>query len=154
MFSSRSTLASVSQASLASVSQDRLASVSPDSLDRVWPSRRIMMNTDSPYRSLNTALLSSSSYYLKVAASRWIPLVLLWSSQVLYQASEAVSPKGGRINLITKSFYETAESKPKHEENFFGGFSSKTKNALFRRSKIVVLKTQISNLFFCVCFFM
>ena len=36
------------------------------------------------------------------------------------------------------------EPKPKHEEILFlKGFSSKTKNALFRGSKIVVFKTQI-----------
>ena len=45
-----------------------------------------------------------------------------------------------------------AESKPKHEEkNLFGRFSSKTKNFLFQGSKIVVFKTQILNLYFCVC---
>ena len=105
MFSSRSALASVSQVSLASVSLD--------SLDRVWPSRRSLMNIGSPYRSLNTALI----------------------------AFESVSPKGGRIsltipspamklpspissvwghiyrrrlycfNLITKSYYEAANYK-------------------------------------------
>ena len=34
----------------------------------------------------------------------------------------------------------------------FLSFSLKTKNVLFWGSKIVVFKTQISNLFFCVCF--
>ena len=34
---------------------------------------------------------------------------------------------------------------------FFGGFSSKTKNALFRGSKMVLFTSQISNLYFCVC---
>ena len=45
-----------------------------------------------------------------------------------------------------------AESKPKHEEkNLCVDFSSKTKNTLFGGSKMVVFKTQISNLYFCVC---
>ena len=34
---------------------------------------------------------------------------------------------------------------------FLGGFSSKTKNALFWGSKMVLFKSQISNLYFCVC---
>ena len=32
-------------------------------------------------------------------------------------------------------------------------FSSKTKNALFLGSKMVLFKSQISNLYFCICFF-
>ena len=53
---------------------------------------------------------------------------------------------------ICASIVFKAESKPKHKEkNFLVGFSSKTKNALFRGSKMVVFKTQISNLYFCVC---
>ena len=40
------------------------------------------------------------------------------------------------------------------KKHFFWGLSSKTKNTPFRASKIVVLKTQISNLFFCVCSFL
>ena len=48
---------------------------------------------------------------------------------------------------IRASIVSKAESKPKHEEKvFFGGFSSKTKNALFQGSKMVLLKSQISNL--------
>ena len=38
------------------------------------------------------------------------------------------------------------------KKNFFlWGFSSKTKNALFRGSKMVFFKSQISNWYFCVC---
>ena len=45
---------------------------------------------------------------------------------------------------ICASIVFKAESKLKHEEKtLFGGFSSKTKNVLF--------KTQISNLFFYIC---
>ena len=45
-----------------------------------------------------------------------------------------------------------AESKSKHREKIFlWGFSSKTKNALFRGSKMVFFKSQISNWYFCVC---
>ena len=36
---------------------------------------------------------------------------------------------------------------------FLGGFSSKTQNTLFRGSKIVPFKSQISNLYFCVFFY-
>ena len=52
---------------------------------------------------------------------------------------------------ICASIVFKAESKLKHEENFFWGFSSKTKNALFWGSKMVLFKSQISNLYFCVC---
>ena len=42
-----------------------------------------------------------------------------------------------------------AESKPEQEEKIcFGGFSSKTKSALFRGSKMVLFKSKTSNLFF------
>ena len=45
-----------------------------------------------------------------------------------------------------------AESKVKNEEKFFRGFFlQKLKTCYFGGSKMVVLKTQISNLFFCVC---
>ena len=55
---------------------------------------------------------------------------------------------------ICASIVFKAEWKPKHEEKtFFGGFSSKTKIALFQGSKIVVFKTKISNLFFLHLFF-
>ena len=37
------------------------------------------------------------------------------------------------------------------KKTFLGGFSAKTKSAFFRGSKIVLLKSQISNLYFCVC---
>ena len=39
------------------------------SLDGVCLSRQILMNTGSPYRSVNTALVSSRLYHPKVAAS-------------------------------------------------------------------------------------
>ena len=42
--------------------------------------------------------------------------------------------------------------KPKPKEHFLGVFSSKTKNTLFWGSKIVVLKTQISNFFLRLLF--
>ena len=45
-----------------------------------------------------------------------------------------------------------AESKAKHKEKFVLGFFFKNQKRVFWGSKIVVLKTQISNLFFCVCF--
>ena len=45
-----------------------------------------------------------------------------------------------------------AESKLKHEEKMLGGFSLKTKNALFGGSKKVVIKTKILNLYLCICF--
>ena len=70
MFSSRPVMASVSQDRMASVSQGSLALVSLDPLDGVRLSRPSQMNTGSPYWSVNTALVSSSSYYPKVAASR------------------------------------------------------------------------------------
>ena len=45
-----------------------------------------------------------------------------------------------------------AESKVKNEEKFFRGFFlQKLKTCYFGGSKMVVLITQISNLFFCVC---
>ena len=46
-----------------------------------------------------------------------------------------------------------AESQPKHTKNLLGGFNFKTKNSLFWGSKIVqvLFKSQISNLYFCVC---
>ena len=52
---------------------------------------------------------------------------------------------------ICGSFVFKAESKPKHEEKHFLGFFSKTKNVLFQGSKMVLFKSQISNLYFCVC---
>ena len=54
---------------------------------------------------------------------------------------------------ICASIVFKAKSKPKHKENFcFGGeVSLKTKNALFGRSKMVLFRGQISNLYFCVC---
>ena len=52
---------------------------------------------------------------------------------------------------ICVSIVFTAESKPKHKEKKnCWGFPSKTKNAFFRGSKILVFKTKILNLFFCV----
>ena len=44
-----------------------------------------------------------------------------------------------------------AESKLRHKETNVGGFSSKTKNAVFWGSKMVLFESQISNLYFCVC---
>ena len=53
---------------------------------------------------------------------------------------------------ICASIVFKAKSKPKHEKkNCFGVFSLKTKNTLFQGSKIVLFKSQISNLYFCVC---
>ena len=63
--------------------------------------------------------------------------------------------KNGRPTLVFKNTDQKnicativfkAESKPKHEEtSFLGGFSSKIKIALFRGSKMVLFKSQISN---------
>ena len=114
MFSSRPVMASVSQDRMVSVSQGSLALVSLDPLDGVWLSRPSQMNTGSPYWSVNTALVSSSSFHPKVAVSRWIPPVLIWSSTVksyikcLMHISRS---RAYRINMITKSYYETAISK-------------------------------------------
>ena len=94
---------------LASVSQDSWASVSLDSLNGVWLSRRSLMNTGSPYRSLNTTLASSRLYYSKVAASRWMPSVLIWSSQSVWGCF--TRRRSYLINLKTMSNYETANSK-------------------------------------------
>ena len=48
---------------------------------------------------------------------------------------------------ICVSIVLKGESKPKHKEKFCGGFSLKTKNALFWGSKMVILKSQISKNF-------
>ena len=61
------------------------------------------------------------------------------------------SKKNDQKNICASIVFK-AESRPKQEESkFFGGFSTKTKNALFRGSKMVLLKSQFSNLYFCVC---
>ena len=98
MFSSRPALASVSlyrRLQFLSVNGFSffmwIASVSLDSLDGVWLSGRSLLNNSSPYKSLNTILASSRSHYPKVAASRWMPQVLLWSSQVL-QCTKRLRP--------------------------------------------------------------
>ena len=45
-----------------------------------------------------------------------------------------------------------AESGPNHEEQIYlEGFSSKAKNAFFRRSKIILFEFQISIFLFCAC---
>ena len=55
---------------------------------------------------------------------------------------------------ICVSIVFKAESKPKQEEqNFVGGFPSKTKNALFCWSKMVLFVSQVSNLYFSRLFF-
>ena len=59
-------------------------------------------------------------------------------------------PGGLNIKDICASIAFKAESKPKDEDNIF----FYTKNTLFQGSKVVVFKTQLSNLFFCVCSFM
>ena len=37
----------------------------------------------------------------------------------------------------------SADSEPKHKENFFGVFSSQIKNALFQGSKILAFETKV-----------
>ena len=58
-----------------------------------------------------------------------------------------------RTNVVLVNIFENALQKVSNCQ-YLGGSSSKTKNAPFWGSKLVVFKTQISNLFFCVCYFM
>ena len=53
---------------------------------------------------------------------------------------------------ICASIVFKAEFKSKHKEKIcFCMFSSKTKNTLLQGSKMVLLKSQISNLYLCIC---
>ena len=82
--------------------------------------------------------------------------LLFWGSNNFFSAFFSAFSKitTKRQRDICASIVIKAESKPNHEENIFCvGFSSKTKNVLFRESKMVLFKTQILNLFFCVFFF-
>ena len=64
--------------------------------------------------------------------------------------SEAILKK---VRVREQKFRLLAVSN-RREKKFGRGFSSKTKNTLFRGFKIVVFEAKILNLFLCVCSFM
>ena len=67
------------------------------------------MNTDSPFRSLNTALGALESVSPEGSISHWLSPVLLWSSQLYIKRLSPYHPKGPYLsNLIKQSYYEEA----------------------------------------------
>ena len=70
-----------------------------------------------------------------------------WWLIAFFSAFSKILTKRTFVHLL----FSNLNQSPNTENKFFGVFSSKTKNALFRGSKMVIFKTQISHLYFSVC---
>ena len=107
-----------------------------------------------------------SSFFSHSALKTIDTQMLFWSIFLKTHKKSYKLPKTAKIAFLTvynffcafskipikRTFVRLLFLKLNQSQNLFGGFSSKTKNRLFWVSKLVVFKTQISNLFFCVCF--
>ena len=95
-----------------------------------------------------------SKFYFLVLAFKTIDTQMLFDqyfwkrvfdSQSFFLLFQNTNQKNICMSIVSKIKVETQRKK------FFGRFSLKTKNALFLQSKKVLFKSQISNLYFCVC---
>ena len=69
-----------------------------DSLDRVRLTRQSLLNTGSPYMSLNTALVAFKYIFSEGGRFTLTTPSPTMKLSNLYQVSEAVSTQGGRIS--------------------------------------------------------